>query len=70
MTARRSSPLPVRERIEGEGPYTARVVLRAIQDSASAPKAHRGLQSSLKDGANLFAFDLVVTRTFFHCRRD
>ncbi len=27
------SPLPVRERIEGEGPYTARVS-RAIQDSA------------------------------------
>jgi len=30
-----SSPLPVRERIEGEGPYTARVS-RAIQDSFSA----------------------------------
>jgi hypothetical protein len=29
----RSSPLPVRERIEGEGPYTARAS-RAIQDSA------------------------------------
>ena len=28
-----SSPLPVRERIEGEGPFTARVS-RAIQDSA------------------------------------
>src|SRR5260370_29989330 len=34
-----SSPLPEWERIEGEGPYSARVLLRAPQDSASAAKA-------------------------------
>ena len=31
-----SSPLPMRERIEGEGPYIAALCSRATQDSASA----------------------------------
>ena len=35
-------PSPARERIQGEGPFSARNSSRAIQDFASAPKARGG----------------------------
>src|SRR5580704_17405760 len=46
-------PLSRRERIEGEGPYSARVFSRAIKDSVSAPALSFTLKRTIFDGTKL-----------------